>query len=131
MQISKILCGFVLAACADTPKSQKTAYLEATTCNQLGAVCEINVFPTNVGQISEIRYRLCCPEDTFSMSILEVSGQEGNWGDVTRWALCGRTYTEEFTHPDRSEIEPYAILSVFDGNGGAISSCRTSNAPSE
>lgn len=78
-----------------------------------------------------ISYRMCCPVGTYKISILEVSGKDGNWGDITRWGLCAHTYSEEFVHPNRLPVSPWAILSVYDGNGGDITSCRTSNSPPE
>jgi hypothetical protein len=101
-----------------------------TSAEVSDAPCTISMTePTTPGQPVVATYRLLCATGTVEMSILEVSGHEGNWADVTRWGLCGHDYVEEFVHPNRLTETPWAILSTFDGNGGDISSCRTSNAP--
>lgn len=87
--------------------------------------------PTVPSEPVAISYRMCCPVGSYKISIIEVSGKDGNWGDVTRWGLCSHTYSEEFVHPKRLPASPWAILSVYDGNGGDITSCQTSNAPPE
>ncbi len=103
-----------------------------TACAATDDPCVISVVePLVSGQPVLVEYELCCPAGTIQDTILEVSGHGGerNWGDVTRWGLCGHRYVEEFVVPLRTGPTPYAILSVFDGNGGPISECRTSKAP--
>ena len=126
MKIIKALCFVVLASCTDA--SQTIASQQV----QIDSPCEIEVLTSDVPELVSVRYNLLCPDGQFSASILEVSSNIGNWGDVTRWVLCGHNYIEEFTNPRiRASAAPWAILSVFDGNGGDITSCRTPNAPSD
>lgn len=128
MHLSKILFLGILTSCADRVDTASVAQTVAQTCEQ-GAPCEVEIVPSTSAPLWETRYRICCPAGQLSMSILEVTSSRGNWGDVTRWVACGRTYSEEFTHPLANVSEPWAILSVFDGNGGPITACQTANAP--
>jgi hypothetical protein len=130
MQLTKILFALVVISCTAESSSvqQGIEHLALSSCGQVGVVCEIEQEPSDVPELVAFRYRLCCPSGQFSASVLEVTGNEGNWGDVTRWVSCGHAYVEEFTHPLHAN-DPWAILSVFDGKGGPISSCRTPNAP--
>lgn len=106
--------------------------LEPTDPCMLSTPCVISFTePTVPTDAVVISYRMCCPVGSYKISILEVSGKDGNWGDVTRWGLCTHMYSEEFVHPNRLPASPWAILSVYDGNGGDITSCRTANAPPE
>lgn len=123
-----ILAFAVVVACTAGEVPGETASpIEAAACAATPAPCVVSVAD---GELVAVTYTMCCPAGEFRVSILEVSGHgEGNWGDVTRWGLCGHEYTEEFVHPDRTATPPFAILSTFDGDGGEISECRTANAP--
>jgi hypothetical protein len=128
------LLGFIVffVACTNAGIEPAVTQLsESDVCVLAAAPCVIELTePSVLGQPVLATYRLCCPAGaSIEMGILEVSGNEGNWADVTRWSLCGHDYTEEFVHPHRLAATPWAILSTFDGNGGDITSCRTANAP--
>jgi hypothetical protein len=130
---SAILSAFAFTSCVSpgntgSTQTQPQEIGVPSSCAVPGTPCEIELTPSSTPGIVTAQYHLCCASG-FSGSVLEVSGHEGNWGDVTRWVLCGHTYTEEFTHPNNSGAGPWAILSVFDGMGGEITDCRTPNAP--
>lgn len=78
---------------------------------------------------AEIAYRLCCPLMQTRIVALAVDSVTGPWGDVTKWALCGLGYVDEFTDSNRAGSAPWAVLSTYDGNGGEIRECKTAGAP--
>ena len=91
----------------------------------------VNPPPCVVEAVSDVQigYRLCCPDGVVAIAALAVDSTVGPWGDVTKWAFCGRGYLEEVTHPRRGDTLPWAVLDTYDGNGGPISECRSSGAP--
>mgnify|MGYP001611376828 CR=1 len=114
--------------------STETAGISDSTdpCFSTVAPCVVTLSEPSVpSEPVVVQYRMCCPVGTFKITFVEVTGREGNWGDVTRWGLCAHTYSEEFVHPNRLLASPWSIVSVYDGNGGDITSCRTPNAPPE
>lgn len=131
MQLIKILGITAIISCTGVDQTsnieQSGPEPESLEAN---APCEVEVLTSDTPGLVNVQYILSCPVGQFSASVVEVSSNKGNWGDVTRWVLCGHTYTEEFTHPKFAvSMTPWAILSVYDGNGGPISSCQTPNAP--
>lgn len=125
----------VSCAQSSAPQSSTQSSLDQNACQNTQAPCVIEIVPyPGTPGLYEANYQLCCPSGTsgiaMEMSILEVTSAKGNWGDVTRWGICGYPYSEDFTHPlNSTAFPPWAILSTFDGHGGEISSCRTANAP--
>lgn len=129
MQLIKILSAAVLISCTNIDQTSSIEQSDPEP-DLIEAPCEIEILTSDTSNLVDVQYTLSCPVGQFSASVVEVSSNKGNWGDVTCWVLCGHTYTEEFTHPKfTTSMAPWAILSVYDGNGGPISSCQTSNAP--
>lgn len=131
MQLIKILSAAVLISCAGVDQTSSIEQIDPEPESlEADAPCEVEVLASDTSSLVDVQYTLSCPVGQFSASIVEVTSNKGNWGDVTRWVLCGHTYTEEFTHPKFAvSMAPWAILSVYDGNGGPISSCQTPNTP--
>lgn len=131
MQLIQILSVTALISCTDIDQTSSIEQSEPEPESlETSAPCEVEVLASGTSSLVDVQYTLSCPVGQFSASVVEVSSNKGNWGDVTRWVLCGHTYTEEFTHPKfATSMTPWAILSVYDGNGGPISSCQTPNAP--
>jgi hypothetical protein len=80
---------------------------------------------------AQIGYRLCCPQPGHAIAALAVDSGSGPWGDVTKWAVCGWGYVEEFTDFDRAGTTPWAVLDTYNGFGGPIAECASANAPSQ
>jgi hypothetical protein len=102
---------------------------DAPDCPTAGVVPPCVVEVVSHAEPAQVGVRLCCPQPGQVILFLAVDSSAGPWGDVTEWAFCGWPYVFEVTNPRRSGTLPWAVASTNDGDGGVVTSCKSTTAP--